>query len=157
MPKSMSNWKVTAARFRNPAWVCFTWFGVTLGMSLLAVPAIFQADSVDRAGALDVAREVFLMLGRVELGLLVLLLVLIRVTGRSAVLWVPAALLALIVIVQNAWLVPELAARTDMIVDGREPPPSMAHAAYSISGLVKLVLLLGTGVATLPSLARGNT
>jgi len=46
-------------------------------------------------------------------------------------------------------LIPELSARTDMIIAGGTPPPSMAHAVYSTLELVKVGLLLFVGWKTL--------
>ena len=80
--------------------------------------------------------------------MLVLLLTLVRVSEQAARLWAWCAVLALIMIAQVAWLIPELSARTDSILAGVEPPPSIAHAAYSISGLVKLACLFILGIVT---------
>ena len=66
-------------------------------------------------------------------------------------LWSVSAVLALIMLGQAAWLIPELSSRTDMIIGGNEPPPSIAHAAYSISTLVKLGLLFGLGLSLIPA------
>ena len=148
MPTPRSKLNVLKTALRSPAWVCFAWFGLTAGASLLAVPAIFSADSASRAISLDVARSVFELLGKAELVMLVLLLTLVRVSDQAAKLWAWCAVLALIMIAQVAWLIPELSARTDSILAGVEPPPSIAHAAYSISGLVKLACLFILGIVT---------
>ncbi len=140
--------KLNAEVLRSPAWVCFVWFGLTAGASLLAVPAIFSAEAASRAVSLDVARSVFELLSKAELVLLILLLTLVRVADQAGRLWAWCAVLALIMIAQVAWLIPELSARTDSILAGVEPPPSIAHAAYSISGLVKLACLFILGVVT---------
>ena len=140
--------KLNADVLKKPAWLCFVWFGLTAGASLLAVPAIFSAESASRAVSLDVARSVFELLGKAELVLLILLLTLVRVSDQAGRLWAWCAVLALIMIAQVAWLIPELSARTDSILGGVEPPPSIAHAAYSISGLVKLACLFILGVVT---------
>jgi len=47
------------------------------------------------------------------------------------------------------WLLPELTERTRMILTGTEPPPSIAHAAYSTLELIKLGLLLTLGLAAI--------
>jgi hypothetical protein len=52
-------------------------------------------------------------------------------------------------VAQGAWLIPELAARTDIILAGREPPPSYAHAIYSTLELAKIGVLLFLGVRSL--------
>ena len=148
-----------AARIRaalsNPGWVCLTWFGMTAGVSLLAVPAQFGATAATRAVSLDVARTIFTALNKAELVALVLLLVVVRVSGNARKWWAGASVLAFIVLMQTVWLLPELAERSRMILAGTEPPPSIAHAAYSTLELVKLGLLLVLGLAAItPSKAR---
>ena len=133
----------------NPAWVCFTWLGMTVGVTLIATPVRFTAGSITRPVALDVGRVVFAALNKAELLALVLLLLVVRVSGRSAGLWASSAALALIVLAQGAWLIPELAARTDIILAGGEPPPSHAHAIYSTLELAKIGLLLYVGARSL--------
>lgn len=146
MPPTRDRLKAVAAVLKNPAWVCFVWFGLTAAVTLLVVPAIFTAGSVTRPVALDVARSIFLALSKAEFVLLILLLILVRVSMRARQLWAYCGILALIMIAHAAWLIPELSARTDSILAGVEPAPSVAHAAYSITSLVKLLLLLAVGV-----------
>ena len=132
----------------NPAWVCFVWAGMTVGISMIATPVRFTAVSITRPGALDVGRVVFAALNKAELLALVLLLVIVRVSGRSRELWAWCAILILIVLAQGAWLIPELAARTDIIMAGGELPPSSAHAIYSSLELIKIGLLLFLGFSS---------
>lgn len=134
---------------RNPAWVCFTWFGMTAGVSLLATPIRFTATTITRPIALDVGRVVFGALNKAEFVALVLLLITVRVSGRARSLWVICGLLALILIAQSAWLLPELALRTQMVIDGHEPPQSYVHAIYSTLELGKLAILFVTGFIAL--------
>jgi len=135
----------------NPAWVCFTWVGITVGISMLATPVRFTAASITRPVALDVGRVVFAALNKAELLALVLLLIVIRVGGLARRWWALCGVLALIVMAQGLWLIPELSARTDIILAGREPPPSYAHAIYSSLELAKIGLLLYCGFASLSS------
>jgi hypothetical protein len=129
----------------NPAWVCFTWLGMTIGIALIATPVRFTAGSITRPVALDVGRVVFAAFNKVELLAVVLLLIIVRASGRSRDLWAWCSVLVLIVIAQGAWLIPELAARTDIILAGAEPPPSHAHAIYSTLELAKMAMLLYLG------------
>ena len=133
----------------NPAWVCFLWVGLTIGVSMLATPVRFTAESITRPVALDVGRVVFAALNKAELFALVLLLIVVRAAGRSRDLWAWCSVLALIVVAQGVWLIPELAARTDIILAGGEPPPSRAHAIYSTLELAKIGLLLLLGFRSL--------
>lgn len=133
----------------NPAWVCFLWVGVTVGISMIATPVRFTAPSITRPVALDVGRVVFAALNKAELVLLVALLVVVRVSGLARQWWGWCAFLALIVIAQGVWLMPELSARTDIIIAGGEPPPSYAHAIYSSLELAKIAALLFIGFSVL--------
>lgn len=133
----------------NPAWVCFMWAGMTVGISMIATPVRFTAVSISRPVALDVGRVVFAALNKAELLAFVLLLIIVRVSGRSRELWAWCGILILIVLAQGAWLIPELAARTDIIMAGGELPPSAAHAIYSSLELVKIGLLLFLGFSSL--------
>ena len=123
---------------------------MTIGVAMLATPVRFTAPTITRPIALDVGRVVFAALNKAELAALVLLMIVIRVSGRAAKLWAFAALLALIVIAQSAWLTPELAARTEIIINGGEPPASYAHAIYSSLELLKIGILLYLGFSNLP-------
>jgi len=125
------------------------WAGMTVGISMIATPVRFTAVSISRPVALDVGRVVFAALNKAELLALVLLLIIVRVSGRSRELWAWCGILILIVLAQGAWLIPELAARTDIIMAGGELPPSAAHAIYSSLELVKIGLLLFLGFSSL--------
>lgn len=140
----------------NPAWVCFLWFGVTAGISLLATPVKFTAPSLTRAVALDVGRVVFTALNKAELIALVILLIVVRVSGRARHWWGVCGVLALIVLAQSVWLLPELAARAQMIAAGVEPPKSYLHAAYSSLELIKLSILFVTGMLALAGPAKSD-
>lgn len=147
------HYMTVATRIRNailsPAWVCFLWVGITVGISLIATPVRFTAASITRPVALDVGRVVFAALNKAEIVALILLLLVVRIAGLSRKWWAVCALLALIVIAQGVWLIPELAARTDIIMSGGEPPPSYAHAVYSSLELIKIGLLLFFGFSAL--------
>ena len=134
---------------KNPAWICFLWLGLTIGISLIAVPEIFTAGSVSRPQALDAASVVFSALSRTELVALVILLITVRFSGRARALWAYVSLLALIVLAQSAWLLPELAARAQQITAGIEPDPSPAHAIYAALEIAKILLLIALGFRAL--------
>lgn len=133
----------------NPAWICFTWFGMTAGVSILSTLARFAAPSMTRPVAIDVGRVTFAALNKAELVALLLLLIVIRVSGRAAQWWVVGGILALIVIAQSVWLLPELSSRAAMVTAGVEPPASYVHGAYSVLELLKLGILFVTGFVAL--------
>lgn len=139
------------ATILNPAWVCFLWVGLSVGITMIATPVRFTAVTITRPVALDVGRMVFAALNKAELVALVLLLVIVRLAGLTRRWWSLCAVLTLIVLAQGVWLIPELAARTALIIAGSEPPPSYAHAIYSSLELLKIGLLLFFGFSTLPA------
>lgn len=145
MPRLSDKLKALGQSARDPGWLCFVWFGVTAGVSLLAAPVKFTAPTITRPVALDVGRVVFEALNKVELVLLIVLLILVRTSGRARELWAYCAVIALIMITQSAWLLPELSARAVMITGGQEPGPSIAHGAYAVTEVVKLATLLLLG------------
>ena len=149
MPTKSATKKCVMAILRNPAWVCLIWFGMTAGVSLLATPVRFTATTLTRPVALDVGRVVFAALNKAEFVALIILLVVVRLTGKAKELWAFCGILTLILMAQSIWLLPELAARTDLIIAGIEPAPSIAHAAYSTLELSKLLLLLYMGFRSL--------
>ena len=137
------------AILRNPAWISLIWFGMTAGVSMLATPVRFSAATITRPIALDVGRVVFAALNKAEFVALIILLIIVRVSGIAKSYVAICGILALILLAQAIWLLPELAARTDLIIAGVEPGPSIAHAAYSILELSKLMLLLYLGFRSL--------
>ena len=134
---------------KNPAWICFLWTGLTVGISFIAIPEIFTAPSVARPQALAAASAVFAALSRAELFALISLLIIVRLSGRARTLWVFVSILALVVLLQSAWLMPELAERTRQILAGTEPGPSSAHFMYASLEIAKVMLLLTLGFRTL--------
>ena len=129
----------------NPAWVAFTWLGMVIGVSMIATPMRFAAETITRPVALDVGRVVFAAFKKGEVLALLVLLAVVRFAGSSHVLWAWCAVLTLIVLAQGVWLIPELAARTDLILAGAEPPASPAHAIYASLELAKMAILLFIG------------
>lgn len=145
IPKVPAIKSVFKSAVANPAWICFTWFGMTAGIALLETPLRFTAPSVTRAIGVEIGRIVFTALNKAELVALIILLIVVRTSGRSRTWWALCGALALIVLLQSAWLLPALSARADIVIAGGEPPPSALHGIYSTLELAKLVLLVGSG------------
>ena len=153
MPDVRKTLKQLGESLRNPAWLSFVWFGMSAGISLLETPVKFTAPTITREIALDVGRVVFAALNKAEFIALILLLILVRISGRSRQLLVACFGVALIQIAQATWLLPELSARTQQIVEGIEPAPSAAHGTYAVLQLLKLALLLYIGFRSMTTQA----
>ncbi|MEX2123242.1 MAG: hypothetical protein WD795_05080 [Woeseia sp.] len=145
MPERNKTLKRLAENLKNPAWVSFIWFGMSAGISLLETPVKFTAPTITREIALDVGRVVFAALNKAEFIALIVLLILVRFSGYARQFILACSALILIMLAQALWLLPELSARTQQILEGIEPGPSIAHGTYSVLQLLKLVLLLYIG------------
>jgi hypothetical protein len=132
MPVSRQSLKDLWRSAANPAWLCFAWFGMTAGISLLEAPVKFTAPTITREIALDVGRVVFAALNQAELIALILLLILTRISGGAKHLWIGIG---------------------QLIVAGLDPGPSMAHGTYAVLELLKLLLLLFLGFRAMPKAA----
>ena len=134
---------VGAAAIRPLAWV---WMGIVIGVSFLATPVKFTADSLTRPVALDVGRATFHALAYLEWTL-------VAVTG--ALIWqattrglrlsrralTAAAMIVVALTLQSAWLLPTLDDRVASIIAGTEPPPSHLHTLYGIVEIAKVAAL----------------
>lgn len=138
-----------AQALKNPAWLCFAWLGMAAGIALIETPARFSAPAAGREAAIDIGRVVFGALNKAELVALILLLIIVRVSGRARAYWAPCGALIVILIAQSAWLLPELADRAQQIVGGAEPAPSSVHAIYTGLELLKYLVLLFIGFRSL--------
>lgn len=118
------------------------WAGMLVGVSFLATPIKFQAETLSRPVALDVGRETFHLLSKVEIGLTVAFLALVGLTlyrgHANRLLLALAGGVALIVVAQAAWLLPALDVRVAAAIDGRELESSRLHLIYITLEVVKL-------------------
>lgn len=141
----MQNWRSLFRSAAHPSLIALLWFGMSAAVALLAVPAVFTSG-LERPLTFLAARSIFTILNQAELIALILLLTTIRLAGLTRDFWHVAALLTLIQIGQASWLLPALSERTDMLLSGLTPPPSMVHGLYSGLHLVKLLILLFIGL-----------
>lgn len=141
----MQNWRSLFRSAAHPGLIALTWFGMSAAIALLAVPAVFSSG-LERPLTFLAARSIFTILNQAELIALILFLTSIRFAGLTRNFWHIAAALALIQIAQASWLLPALSERTDMLLSGLTPPPSMVHGLYSGLHSLKLLLLLFVGL-----------
>lgn len=142
----------------NAAAVALLWLGIVIGVAFLATPVKFSAPSLDLPTALEVGRVTFRLLSRVE-WVLALFLVAVAVLARERLSWSVFVAIA-IVVLETAWLLPALGARTDAIRAGMAVPPSrlhnifialelakcgaLAHAAFTMARAARTALPQGT-------------
>lgn len=152
-PPATSRRPARSAELLSP--LALVWLGVVVGVSFLATPAKFTADSLTRPVALDVGRATFHALGYVEWGF---------TAAMAALLWrsaaaglrpgsravAAAAIVTAVVTIQAAWLVPNLDERVATIIAGGDPPDSHLHTVYGLAEVTKAVALAVIGAASRP-------
>lgn len=134
--------------------LALVWIGLMIGVDLVAAAAPFRAEGVARPEALSVNREIFAAAAWAEWGFLLLLILIggiLRRPGRGVIAVVAA--LTVVVLAQTLWLLPALAARTDVILAGGDPGPAPYHGLYLGLEAIKLALLCAL-VATAPPAIR---
>ncbi|MBW4707467.1 hypothetical protein KX928_06675 [Roseobacter sp. YSTF-M11] len=121
----------------------FLWAGVSLGGNLIAAPAKFTVETLPLPLALQVGRAQFHWLGYAEVILALMLVAMSpRITRRSG-LTMLVALCALAA--QQGVLLPQLSARTDLIVSGQTPAGTSPHLIFVCAEAVKFAALIATG------------
>jgi MFS superfamily sulfate permease-like transporter len=124
--------------------LAFIWLGTVIGVSFIAIPVCFQVESLSFPVAIELGQVTFHWLSRVEWGFAALLLF-TALFGNRRTRKIIAAVLAVVVAAQAAWLLPVLDARGAAIITGNPLPPSLHHTIYAVSEIVKVLLLAGSG------------
>jgi len=129
--------------------VSLVWVGLLLGVSFLATPVKFRAESLTVPVALDVGRVTFRLFGRVELLLSILLVVATLSVQGGAIATNSLILVGLalgVVLAQTLWVRPLLDERVELVLQGETPQRSSLHKLYVVLEVGKLALLVLTGV-----------
>jgi hypothetical protein len=126
------------------------WAGLLVGVSFLATPIKFRAESLSLAEALDVGRATFHAMSWVEIGLAVVLVALVGIAfsseGLSQLVVGLAGVVVLLVLLQAVWLLPALDERVAEIIAGSDPERSLLHTVYIGAEVVKLGALVALAV-----------
>ncbi len=134
------------------------WFALVIGVSFLATTAKFLAPSLTLPVALDVGLHTFRVLNKVEWVLAALLLLVVLGGARCKLAILAAAVAALCVVVETAWLFPILDQRTAMVIAGNQPPKANYHQIFIyLQGLKLVALLAAVFVAALPLVRAPKT
>ncbi len=124
------------------AWV---WFGMVVGVSLIATPAKFQAESLELEIALDVGRTTFGLFNWAQwIALVIVAAVVARAVQRGQAdrrHWLALAGVAVILVAQTLWILPALNDRVAIVIAGDELPDSPIHTIFGLFEGSKLLLL----------------
>lgn len=135
------------------AFIAVFWLGTVIGVSFLASPIKFTAETLSREAAFDVGRVTFQAFAMLEWALGGLLLICTLLARANVKILIAPVALTLLVVFQGLNLLPALDARADMVIAGHEPPASWHHMAYVWAEGAKVILLFGTAYV-LNALAR---
>ncbi|SDR63565.1 hypothetical protein SAMN05519103_08762 [Rhizobiales bacterium GAS113] len=126
--------------------ILLLWAGLVVGVSFLATPAKFLAPSLSLQVALDVGRQAFFVLNRLELALAAVVAVLGM--RSSAPKWRRLALFlpGLMVLAQTGLLLPLLDLRVEQFLSGAVLPHSPLHLIYVACELAKVAWLFTLGL-----------
>lgn len=132
--------------------VIFVWLGMVIAISFLESPLKFRAPGITIPLGLGIGRLVFRALNAVEAGAAIVLIVCAVAGG-----WVgqPAGILAVAVVVvlavQLVGIRPALNRRSDEVLatGDADGPRSHAHLVYVAAEVVKVGVLIATGVVLL--------
>lgn len=124
------------------AFLAVLWLGLLLGVSFLATPVKFQAQSLSLPVALEVGQVTFSLFAKVEWALALLTAGWLAAgrPGRSETVLVLPVLA--IVALQAFWLLPVLDVRLEAVIAGMPPPPSGHHIIYIVAEAAKALMLL---------------
>ena len=125
--------------------ITFIWVGMVLGISFLEAPLKFQAPGITLELGLGIGQLVFGALTKIEMVFSLLLIALLSLSRVEQRIWYYFIIPLLIVIIDNAILMPILDSRIELILAGTEPPPSNAHLWYVILEFLKLIALIICG------------
>lgn len=130
--------------------ISLLWAGILLGTSFLATPAKFLASSISLSGALEIGQVTFTVLSWVEYGLLTALGVSFYLYMRSFTLkpkhLTALLILFILIIIQQAWLLPELDIRISLIIKGEQLMSSNLHFIYITTEFLKVAALITLAV-----------
>ena len=118
------------------------WIGLLLGISFIATPVKFKAQSLTLPVALDVGRVTFGLFSRVEQFLVVFLAAIYGALDRAVWPVILTVLLVGLVVLQAVWLLPSLNRRIGLVIAGEKAPPSYTHVAYGAAEALKLMTLM---------------
>lgn len=132
------------------------WAGAIVGVSLIATPAKFLAESLDVRTALDVGRATFELFSRIELFLAATMLAVSIYWANNAKVIMESAILTGIVSLQSYVLLPFLSNRAEAIIAGYGVEPSLVHEFYGLLELCKVAMLIAITVQWRRAESRGG-
>jgi hypothetical protein len=123
------------------------WLGLIIGISFIEAPLKFQAPGITIPLGLGIGRLVFYAVNKLELILMTIAFFSALSTNRQLKIgFLTIVILAFVLLFQSLYLLPALDERAEQVIKGLMVPASFHHQLYIILEIVKLLLLLFSGV-----------
>lgn len=135
------------------------WAGIVTGVSLLATPVKFQAQSLSMPVALEIGRYTFRLLGHVELCFWIATVIAACIARARRPTLILLGLVTLEVVLQRYWLLPALDNRVSQILAGGPVSFVTGHWVYAFLEVAKVILLITAAIVEYrshPSAATGH-
>ena len=136
--------------------ITFIWVGMLCGISFLEAPLKFQAPGITLPLGLGIGKLVFGALTKIEMVFSLIISVGLLLNKSKLLTWKLFLVPILIVIIDNALLMPILDSRIDIIMSDIEPPASNTHWWYVALELIKLIALLTAGITITNRIFNAN-
>lgn len=124
--------------------LAFAWIGLLAGIAIEALVK-FDAPGLTRAVAFSVGKVVFAAIAGVERIVFAVAAILAFIARPPKLARIMLVGIGVVLLVEQAFLLPVLVARADMYIQGQTPPPSSTHVLYMTGEAVKLILLAVMG------------
>lgn len=118
------------------------WLGLLVGVSFIATPVKFNAESLSLPVGLDVGRATFGFFNTIEWIAFGALVVAVVFSGPLVLPSAITALLGIILATQTVWLLPILDERIAAIIAGQTVPHSIDHFIYIGMDVAKAAFLV---------------
>jgi hypothetical protein len=122
--------------------VLLVWAGMLLGVSFMTIPTIFGTPELERPIAFAVVRRVFTLFTWIQAMLAGSTLLLVFAAQPRGVRLLLVLIAIALVLLQFFILLPELAARTELILAGETLSPSWTHRSFELAEFIKVTVLL---------------
>ncbi|MBO9673757.1 MAG: hypothetical protein J7577_09970 [Sphingobacteriaceae bacterium] len=130
------------------------WAGLLAGISFLETPLKFQAPGITVPLGLGIGQQVFQVLNKVEIVLLLIILACSLPAPLNHIRSILLFVLTILVTTDTFWLLPLLDERTTLILAGNAPTKSYGHVLYIIFDVIKFLFLAILGYSNLKSLSH---
>lgn len=127
----------------------FIWAGLILAISFIEAPLKFTAPNITLQLGLGIGQIVFHALNKLELVLLIVLAISLIFGKQHSTFTLLFSIIAIILLVQTLVLFPPMDERASEILSGKDIPSTWHHITYVILEIIKLVVLLLTGIVSI--------